>query len=284
MVPPPLARVPWWVWPTILSLDAPAVAVVWQHQLAGDAGVSLGWPHRFVLAASVWLAYAGDRWIEGWRLPPAQVRTRRHAFYQRHRWSVLAVMGVVLAADVWCAAGYLAPQDLRAGAMVTAAVLMYLFSHQLMHRHHAWLVPKEVIIALLLGCGAALFPFVSPDANTVRLMAPFGLFSLLAFANCALISSWEQHVDRAHGQMSIALQFRDGPAVGRVAMYSVMAGAALVGIGGGSTHAVTAGCASASAFLLSVLDAAQPRIGPAAARVLSDVALLTPLAALGLGW
>ena len=30
----------WWQWPTILSLDAPAVALLWQWQLARVAGLS----------------------------------------------------------------------------------------------------------------------------------------------------------------------------------------------------------------------------------------------------
>ncbi len=75
----------WWQWPTVLSLDAPAIALVWQALLARVVQVTLGWPEAFVLGCSVWLAYAADRWIEGWRLDPAQIRTQRHYFYQRWR-------------------------------------------------------------------------------------------------------------------------------------------------------------------------------------------------------
>ena len=40
-----VARPPWWLWPNLLALDAPLVAVVWQHALAppeeiGSAGRS----------------------------------------------------------------------------------------------------------------------------------------------------------------------------------------------------------------------------------------------------
>ena len=61
----PRQRLGWWRWPTVLSLDAPAVVLGWQAVLAHAARVRLEWPHAVVLSASVWLAYAADRWIEG---------------------------------------------------------------------------------------------------------------------------------------------------------------------------------------------------------------------------
>src|SRR5882762_6223038 len=81
----------WWQWPTILSLDAPAVALLWQWQLGRVAHVTLTWVHAFILGSGIWLAYAADRWLEGWRLQPDQVRTQRHWFYQRFRWPVAGV-------------------------------------------------------------------------------------------------------------------------------------------------------------------------------------------------
>jgi hypothetical protein len=81
-----LGRPEWWLWPTILSLDAPAVALAWQSLLALVVGVKLAAHHSVLLGLSVWLAYAADRWIEGWRLTPQTVRTQRHAFFLRWRW------------------------------------------------------------------------------------------------------------------------------------------------------------------------------------------------------
>src|SRR5262245_35757149 len=93
-------RPSWWQWPTVLSLDAPVVALLWQWLLARSARVTLGSAEAFVLGSSVWLAYAADRWIEGWRLAPDQIRTQRHAFYQRWRWPVAVTWSLVLAADL----------------------------------------------------------------------------------------------------------------------------------------------------------------------------------------
>src|SRR4051794_3417760 len=93
-------RIRWWQWPTVLSLDAPLVVVGWQAVVADVGRVPLHWPEAFVLAISVWLAYAADRWIEGWRLPADAIETARHAFYQRHRWWIFAVWIIALAADI----------------------------------------------------------------------------------------------------------------------------------------------------------------------------------------
>ncbi|HEY4988495.1 MAG TPA: hypothetical protein VII09_01740, partial [Opitutaceae bacterium] len=82
MQPSADSRPRWWLWPTILSLDAPAVVLLWQGLLAKSASVGLAAPERLVLGASVWLAYSADRWIEGWRLGPESIRTHRLRFHQ----------------------------------------------------------------------------------------------------------------------------------------------------------------------------------------------------------
>ncbi len=148
----------WWQWPTILSLDAPAIALLWQALLARAVHVTLAWPAAFVLGSSVWLAYAADRWIEGWRLDPAQIRTQRHYFYQRWRWPLGLLWCAVLGADLAVACLGLTAREFRGGLLLLVPVFAYLLSHQLVHRNHPWRAPKEVCVALLLGAGVALFP------------------------------------------------------------------------------------------------------------------------------
>lgn len=270
----------WWQWPTVLSLDAPAVALLWQWQLAHVAQSPLRWPHAAVLGSSVWLAYAADRWIEGWRLPPERTRTQRHRFYQRHRWPVAFVWLLVFAADLAIAFTFLTARELGAGFLLLAPVLAYLLSHQLVHRHHRWRAPKEICVAGLLAGGVALFPAAQPGAHLHPLALPLCLFTLLCFANCALIAAWEQDVDATHGQTSLAHQFAHGPTLARSLPWLLLLLAALSSAfeSGSARHASVA--ALVSAILLGVVDRFEPRLGWPAARVLADVALLTPLAAL----
>lgn len=261
----------------MLSLDAPAVALAWQGLLGRVAGVTLTGAEAFVLGASVWLAYAADRWIEGWRLDPAQTRTARHRFYQYYRWPTAFAWVAIFALDVIVAFRALPVRALTAGFLLLAPVLAYLLSHQLIHREHRWRLPKELCVAGLLAGGVALFPAAHESAALRALAPPLGLFALLCFANCALISAWEHEVDVAHEQTSLARQFRQGAAMSRSLPWMLAFVGILVALAESGDARVAASCATASAVLLRVVDWAEPRLGWRAARVLADAALLTPV-------
>jgi hypothetical protein len=267
----------WWQWPTVLSLDAPAISVVWLVFLARALRVDLGWPPIVVLGASVWLAYAADRSIEGWRLPREDVRTPRHAFYQRWRGPVSVVWGVVCACDLAVAVARLPRPQLLAGAALTAAVASYLFSHQLVHRQRRWRVPKEMCISGLLASGAAVFLVEAARASAMAL--PLALFAGVCFVNCALISAWERDVDRVHQQSSLALESRHAPWIPWTPWILAVAALSLAIAGGGASRPI-AGCVAASASVMGVVDRLEPRFGWPLARVLADGALFTPLIAL----
>jgi hypothetical protein len=278
-VQPSVATRPrWWLWPTILSLDAPAVVVVWQVLIARSASVAAGAAEMAVLGSSVWLAYAADRWIEGWRLVPDSIRTHRHRFYQKWRWPLLALWFAVLGLDLAAAFRGLAVAELRAGALLLAAVAAYLLSHQLVHRMSRWRAPKEACVALLLGGGAVVFTASLPGADLQAMAVPLVLFVLLCFSNCALISVWENEVDLSHGQTSLALQYGGAAAVSRALPWLIVALSAAAWAAGIPHARAAAACAGASGVLMGLLDLAERRIGRVAARVLADAALMTPVA------
>jgi hypothetical protein len=277
-------RPDWWQWPTVLSLDAPAVALLWQWLFARIGGAPLRWPHGFILGASVWLAYAADRWIEGWRLRPGQIQTQRHDFYQRWRWPLCVFWCGVLGADLTVSARCLTSREFNAGLLLLLPVLAYLLSHQLIHRRHPWRAPKEICVALLFGGGVSVFPLARPGVAVHPMLGPLGLFCLLCFANCALISVWEQAVDEAHGQTSLALQFRRTRTFARALPW--LLALATLGFAWAADGPVrtTLVCVVTSGVLLGLLDLAQSRLGARLARVLADVALMTPLAVLLFEW
>jgi hypothetical protein len=260
----------------MLSLDAPTVALVWQWEVARAAGVRLAASRAFILGSSIWMAYVADRWIEGWRLAPQQIRTQRHAFYQRSRWPVAAVWAATLVADVAVSCVALDRRELQAGLLLLVPVSAYLLSHQLVHRHHRWRVPKEACVALLLGGGVALFVVAAPAASFAPAAVPVALFTLLCLANCALISVWEEAVDRDHGQTSLARQFQRGAAFGRALPWLLGAAAAVAAAASRGAPRGAAESAAASCMLLAAVDRIQPRAGWALARVLADLALMTP--------
>ena len=268
-------RARWWLWPTILSLDAPIVVVLWQRLIGAAASAPAGAPEMVVLGCSVWLAYSADRWIEGWRLDPATIGTHRHRFYQRWRWPIAALWAAVLALDVTVALRRLQQTEFLAGVLVLIPVAAYLLSHQLLHRNSDWRPPKELCAALLLGAGAAVFSIGRPGTRLAPIAEPLALFILLCFSNCALISVWEHEIDRAHGQTSLSHQFAGAGALARLLPWVISAVSALAWAARGRGPA--AACAAVSGVLLGVVDLAEKRTGRVAARVLADVALLTPL-------
>ncbi len=266
----------WWQWLTILSLDAPLVAVLWQMLFARVADVKLDWHDPVLLGLVVWIVYAADRWIEGWRLVPEVVRTQRHYFYIRWRWPVFALGLVVIITTTVIAIARLDEQEFKAGFVLLIPTLLYLLSHQLVHRHHPLRLPKEICIAVIFALGCVLAPAVQALDKIPLLIAPTLFFGLLCFANCALIASWEQEVDSLHGQTSLALQWTRGLIlIHGLPWLLFVAGLGAVVASSDATRP-TAACAAASGLLLGVLDIIHPRIGRQAARALIDVTLMTP--------
>jgi hypothetical protein len=187
---------------------------------------------------------------------------------------------LALAADLFVSFEKLRPREFEMGLLLLVPVVAYLLSHQLIHRHSRWRAPKELCVAVLLALGAVIFPLADPGVVLRWMIVPTLLFGFLCFANCALISVWEEAVDRAHGQTSLALQFRRAHLFTH-ALPGVI-GAASVGLALGSTgpRRTAAVCGLISSGLLVLLDATESRIGPRMARALADVALMTPLAVL----
>ncbi len=261
----------------MLSLDAPAVALAWQWLLARVAHAPLAWHHVFILGTAVWLVYAADRWIEGWRLVPERVLTQRHWFYLRWRWPVFAIWLVMAATGLTAALTQLSSREIAAGFIVLAPVLIYLLSHQLVHRDHPWRAPKELCVALLFTAGVSCFQIAFAPGAVRVLSIPLMLFAVLCLANCTLISFWETEVDRTHGQTSLALQFPRGHRLVRLLPWLLALLAAGFAARETGIMQTAALCAAASGGLLGAVDLAHVRCGRQLARVLAEVALMTPL-------
>jgi hypothetical protein len=83
--PPHQHRIPWWLWPNVLSLDAPLVAILCQAALARAHKVSLLPSVYAALFLAVWLIYVVDRVLDGFTMKDEERLSARHAFYRRHR-------------------------------------------------------------------------------------------------------------------------------------------------------------------------------------------------------
>ncbi len=182
------ARIPAWLWPNLLSLDAPLIASLWQNLFAHDAGVKLSLAARAVLPLAVWLIYLTDRLFDTAPGKAAQA-TARHDFSCAHRPLCSSLAGVAAAfsfMSVW----FLPAMVVRNGLAVLLVVLFYLLVvHGMGGNVRRWL-PKEAAVGLIFSVGSVLAP-ATWSSNPARLVFPALLFGILCWANSAAIEVWE---------------------------------------------------------------------------------------------
>ena len=250
-----------WLWPNLLSLDAPLVAVLWQilfiRCFHGPGQPPTKIIPSVLLVCVVWLIYAADRTLDAWR--GSSLRPR-HEFYLRHWRALLPVWIAVLLATAWLAWASLPVELFERGAWLLAAVLVYF---GIVHCSGLnW--PKEAAVAAIFGLGVSL-------ASWTRVESSYDIFTVILFAclcwiNCTAISAWEENsgwptaiLAACVGLAAIAVLHRHRP--------------------------VLAGAEAASAIAFVMLDRSRLRLSPDALRVLADVALLSPVLFLPLaGW
>jgi hypothetical protein len=241
-----------WLWPNLLSLDAPLVAVLWQVLFARCFHAQVNVLAAVLLMLAVWLIYAADRVLDAWH---DSSRLPRHEFYRRHWRAVLPVWGSILAFAGWLAWTELPPSLLRDGLILSAAVLLYFGAVHLAGFRRSW--PKEAAVAALFALGAtvATWNHVRSAADVETIL----LFSCLCWINCVAIEQWETGKPRwpiwaaalGVGLAAVILLHQDRPVLS------------------------SAEAASALAFVF--LDRGRNRFTTDALRVLADVALLSPI-------
>lgn len=254
----------------MLSLDAPAVALVWQALFAQIAKAPLRAHHYLILGAVTWLVYAADRWTEGFEIKPEHVQTQRHRFYQRYRLLVGLIISGIAAAAFLLALHSLTAREWRVGLALAAPVVGYLAIGPLLRRFTPWRLPKEVLIALLFAAGSACFSWANASTGTRPLFASLAWFAILCFVNLALIAHWEREVDAAHKHASLAIAHPWVNRWIRIAPWALAAGILF-------SNSVVRFPIALSALLMGLLDLAEARLGRRRARVAVDAVLLTPL-------
>ena len=263
------------MWPHLLSLDAPLVAVAWQGWWAHATGVALPPCHGIVLLLGVWLMYLGDRLADLRRARPDDPLTARHGFAGRQRRFLLvfaAVLAGILTVLAPCA---LPPRHFAAGLGLLALVGGYFW---LIHRRQTqrWCAyfPKEAMVGGMFAFGTAFFVLWRLPLPSAPLVAAVSLFALVCFLNCALITRWEQNVQDLRHPASLLNSF---PRLTRRGLQPLcwVLGAMAAGLGV-SLHTALFLPLAASALSLGVLDRCRQRLSVNMLRVLADAVLLTP--------
>ncbi len=266
---------PLWLWPTLLSLDAPAVAITWLLLFARSFQVKLGSAPIAALGLWVWLLYAGDRILDGLREPSPTFETRRHRFYRLNRRPALIAAGIVAATALVISLGWLDPATRRGGFELALFVSGYFAVTHLMFPANRAFWPKELFVAVLFAAGVCLPVWSQLGANRSALLGPFLMLTAVFWINALGIDCWENAPDRAarrriESRISRALAVRLGPAAMGLAIVSVL-------LGFDSIVAPIYFSIAISALLLMVLEINSSRLITPILRVTADTALLTPI-------
>src|SRR5579862_616120 len=244
-----------WLWPNLLSLDAPVVALLWQLLFVRCFHGSLGPLPAALLAIAVWLIYVADRTLDAWR---GLTEQPRHEFYGRHWRAVLPIWIAALGGGAWLAWSRLPRPLFVEGAVVASGTALYLAAVHLAPGLLRRSGSKESAVAVLFGLGASLAAW--PGVQTTSDVLAILLFSCLCWMNCAAIDDWE------HGH-----ELRP----------SIIAAAGLVALIAACLlrdhRPILGGAETAGALGLVVIDRLRGRYSPEALRVLADVVLLTPI-------
>ena len=181
---------PTWLWPNLLSLDAPVVAVVWQLLFARSYRVHVPWPATVVLGACVWMTYVADRLLDG---IGSKLETRRHLFHRSHfaRFALclgLCVVGALLLLVTEIDAGVR-----NAGIPMLAAMAGYFALVHAAPRTWQKYWPKELVMAILFTLGTCLPVYAESPGDGPAMLPPLALFASLCWINAVAIDRWERN-------------------------------------------------------------------------------------------
>lgn len=276
-------KVAWWLWPHVLSLDAPAVALAWQHWWGVVAGVRVPLAQDVILAGGVWMIYLADRLADTHADAPPAPDTARHAFSARHRRALGVVLGGVTGALAVISPLTLSARVFEAGlGMLAAAAIYFWLIHRQGRTGWAAFVPKEGFVGGIFAGGTAFFALMHGGGQTrAWLWAGAAVFGVLCFLNCALITSWEGSVEDEIEPSSLLNAFpRVSRNLGRICLgvAAISAGLALWDKAGPWLPLAWGGLA------LAWLDNRRERFSADALRVLADLALLLPAIGAGVLW
>ena len=299
-------KAPFWLWPNLLSLDAPLVAVAWMWMLAQALRVQYIQPSVWwVLPLAIWCVYVADRLLDAWTRPEMREASPRHIFHWRWRWFLAA--GVVAGFAV-CTyqALYVLPRSIFSAGLVAVMlcviyfVLAYLKGPGIPYAKNLLAgmifamgvgIPVNVASSSLLitdlnevlyalrntGLGDALWNLGDMIVKTLVLIFVYcrevWVFGLLCMMNITAIDLWE----KAESEPDAAVAYS----------HEATLSLGLIMIAGGSLlfAAMKADefskpyfyAVMVAAALLQVLNHYRDRFSMNALRVLADVALLLPL-------
>jgi len=272
-------RKPWWLYPNLLSLDAPLVAVAWLYIFAKTWRVDYHpWEAYVSLGLAVWVIYVADRLLD------ASIHTgttgrleARHAFHQKHRKFFVIGTAIASVTALFLVVRYM-QTPIYHYLLIGAVLVAGFFGLSMLSSQEADEIPhtKNILAGATFAFGTAMMAHhYLPAFGIYEMLASreFLCFAVLCTLNISAIDLWE-HAHRATdieikatdelaltlpltvlGAASLLYALRDPEMTTRPFFYATLTGAAL----------------------LQVINRSRARFSIDALRVLADVALLLPV-------
>ena len=269
----------WWLWPHLLSLDAPLVAVTWQVWWAQMSGVRLWWADSFILGFAVWMIYLADRLGDIEWATPGALLTDRHAYYLRHRTGMRCLLAAVSLSLIISTPILLPIRQFAAGLAILGVTGIYYWTIHHARRSTLPRIPKEAVVGALFSVGSGFFVAFQVSQPFDELWKGLALFGILCFLNCGLISVWEQSPQDREDASSMLNAFpRLTGALGTSTLLLAVFSLAL----GAFDHSTRPLPVAFSALALWLLNRCRAQLSVCVLRLLADLVLLAPW--LFLGW
>ncbi|MEM1084536.1 MAG: hypothetical protein AAGI48_10515 [Verrucomicrobiota bacterium] len=285
----PERRAPIWLWPNLLSLDAPLVAVAWLYMFARAWRVDFHPWHAYVaLGLTVWLIYVADRLLDV-RMKDADDPSlgRRHDFHARHQKKFLIGMAVASSIVLWIALEFLPFEVFRYSIPIGAMVLGFFAFVVMVPSSHEISYFRNVVAGMTFGFGTAMGAHIYiPVEHILEMVSSREVisFGVLCALNISAIHLWE------HSRRSDDPEVRAADELTLTLPLTLVAAAALVfgyldnpGMFGSSEEGAGAPtrpffyAVLISAALLQVINKNRDRFSMDALRSLADLAMIVPL-------
>lgn len=270
-----------WQWPGLWSINVPVLILLWHLLFAQSFHIWLNGYHFFATAGLAWIFVAAERWIFFFRLRPEAATTLSgDAAEQKGRMVRICLL---------IGAGILLISFVEARTREVAGILLwsslggaYLVGLRLAPVQMGEFLPREMGLAVYLSGTTALFVWANAGFPLVRLLLPAMLFLLLLFYYFCLVSRWAKPL--LPTLSTGAMLEGPGSVIYRSVPFLLMAAAATFLLFNQDRAANTLLLSiGVSALILLLLDFWQRFLPHRAARILADVALLSPAVPLVVG-
>ena len=274
MPPTRTAPSPPWLYPNLLGLDAPLVAVSWQWLFAKSFGIEFPPVFHLILGLSAWCIYLADRLYDVFTGKNPENGTDRMKFTFRNFRYLVATLVIAASVNLFLIIQHV-PTHLILSGLATASLLAiyYAFRFKCASRIKA-IIPREILCGMLFSLGCAITPHAFGAGHPQAFWLAVASFGIVCSAACILISVWERDEDLASNDSSIATEHSR---VGRHMSLALPLLALLCIPAALSGNWKIYASVAASAIALLLMLGLQEKLSKQLLRVLADAILLTPL-------